>query len=69
MKTGRHFAGIGRETGVSEQNLPHFMTGSPWSGAAVCRAVQEELKGTVGLERGGVLVVDESASAIRVREH
>ena len=61
MKTGRHFAGIGRETGVSEQNLQHFMTCSPWSGAAVCRAVQEELKGTVGLAHGGVLVVDESA--------
>ena len=61
MKTGRHFAGIGRETGVSEQNLQHFMTCSPWSGAAVCRAVQEELKGTVGLAHGGVLVVDERA--------
>lgn len=61
MKTGRHFAGIGREANVSKQNLQHFMTCSPWSGAAVCRAVQEELKGTVGLARGGVLVIDESA--------
>lgn len=61
MKTGRHFAGISREAEVSEQNLQHFMTCSPWSGAAVCRTVQEDLKGTVGLAHGGVLVVDESA--------
>ena len=61
MKTGRHFAGIGREANVSKQNLQHFMTCSPWSGAAVCRAVQEELKGTVGLAHGGVLVIDERA--------
>jgi SRSO17 transposase len=61
MKTGRHVAGISREAEVSEQNLQHFMTCSPWSGAAVCRTVQEDLKGTVGLAHGGVLVVDESA--------
>ena len=61
MKTGRHLAGISREADVSEQNRPHVMTCSPWSGAAVCRAVQEELKGTVGLAHGGVLVVDERA--------
>jgi SRSO17 transposase len=61
MKTGRHFAGIGREANGSQQNLQHFMTCSPWSGAAVCQAVQEELKATVGLAHGGVRVVDESA--------
>lgn len=52
---------MGREANVSKQNLQHVMTCSPWSGAAVCRAVQEELKGTVGLAHGGVLVIDESA--------
>jgi SRSO17 transposase len=61
METNRHFAGIGRETGVSGQNLQHFMSASPWSGQAVCQQVQAELKATPELVRGGVLLVDESA--------
>jgi SRSO17 transposase len=61
METNRHCAGIGRETGVSGQNLQHFMSASPWSGQAVCQQVQAELKATPELVRGGVLVVDESA--------
>jgi SRSO17 transposase len=61
METNRHFAGIGRETGVSGQNLQHFMSASPWSGQAVCQQVQAELKATPELVRGGVWLVDESA--------
>lgn len=61
METDRHFTGISRETGVSGQNLQHFMSASPWSGEAVCRQVQDELKATPELVRGGVLLVDESA--------
>jgi hypothetical protein len=44
MKGERHFAGIGREAGVEGQNIQHFMSESPWSGEAVCRQVQDELK-------------------------
>ena len=36
--------GEARESGISGQNLQHFMSQSPWSGQAVCRQVQEELK-------------------------
>jgi SRSO17 transposase len=61
MNTQRHFAGIGREAGISGQNLQHFMSESPWSGQAVCRQVQEELKATPELTTGGVLLIDESA--------
>jgi SRSO17 transposase len=61
MEMDRHFTGISRETGVSGQNLQHFMSASPWSGEAVCRQVQNELKATPELVRGGVLLVDESA--------
>jgi SRSO17 transposase len=61
METDRHFTGISRETGVRGQNLQHFMSASPWSGEAVCRQVQDELKATPELVRGGVLLVDESA--------
>ena len=55
MDTKRHFAGISREVGISGQNLQHFMSESPWSGQAVCRQVQEELKATPELTGGGVL--------------
>ena len=41
--------------------MQHFMSESPWSGQAVCRRVQEELKATPELTAGGVLLVDESA--------
>jgi DDE superfamily endonuclease len=61
MDTKRHFAGIGREAGISGQNLQHFMSASPWSGQAVCRRVQEELKATPELTASGVLLIDESA--------
>ncbi len=61
MKGERHFTGIGREAGVDGQNIQHFMSESPWSGEAVCRQVQEELKARPELLSGGVLLVDESA--------
>lgn len=61
MDTPRHFAGIGREVGVSGQNLQHFRSESPGSGQAVCRRVQEELKATPELTAGGGLLIDESA--------
>jgi SRSO17 transposase len=61
MKGERHFAGIGREAGVGGQNIQHFMSESPWSGEAVCRQVQDELKARPELLSGGVLLVDESA--------
>jgi hypothetical protein len=61
MERGRHFANIGREVGVSGQNLKHFMSESPWSAHAVYRQVQEEIKQSVGLEEGGALRLDESA--------
>jgi SRSO17 transposase len=61
MKGERHFAGIGREAGVDGQNIQHFMSESPWSGEAVCRQVQDELKARPELLWGGVLRVDEGA--------
>jgi SRSO17 transposase len=61
MEGGRHFTGIGREAGVAGQNIQHFMSESPWSGEAVCRQVQDELKARPELLAGGVLRVDESA--------
>ena len=38
MDGKRNFANVGRNTGVPEQNMQHFMTNSPWSPQAVMRA-------------------------------
>jgi len=61
MKEGRNFANIGRETGMPEQNMQHFMSNSPWPGQKVCQRVQGEIAAKPGLERGGALLLDESA--------
>lgn len=61
MKEERNFANIGRQTGVPEQNVQHFMSNSPWSPQSVFQRVQEEIAAKPGLERGGVLLLDESA--------
>lgn len=61
METDRNFANIGREVGISDQNLQHFMSNSPWSAQTVYRRVQDEIKQTLGLQSGGVLLLDESA--------
>ena len=63
MEKGRNFANIGFSTGVPEQNMQHFMSNSPWSAWAVIQQVQAEIAATLGLEQGGVLILDESANA------
>jgi len=62
METDRHFSEIGREAGVSGQNIQHFMSNSPWSGDEVCCQVLKELKAIPELTTGGVLLVDESCN-------
>ena len=44
--------------------MQHFMSNSPWSAwtVAVIQQVQAEIAATPGLERGGVLILDESAN-------
>jgi SRSO17 transposase len=61
MQTKRNYTNIGRATGVPGENIQHFMSNSPWSAQAVLEQVWQELKTTPGLERGGVLLLDESA--------
>lgn len=61
MKSDRNYANIGRQTGASGQGVHHFMSNSPWSAQAVIRQVQQEIASKPGLERGGVLILDESA--------
>jgi len=61
MKTDRNYANIGRQTETSGQGVQHFMSNSPWSAQATIRQVQQEIGSKPGLERGGMLLLDESA--------
>ena len=60
METDRNLANVGRKTGVSGQNLQHFVSNSAWSGETVILAVESELKAHPAF-REAVLVLDESA--------
>ena len=61
LETGRNYTNIGRATGISGENMQHFMSNSPWPMGAALEQVQDEIKTTPGLERGGMLLLDESA--------
>lgn len=61
MEGERHFAAIGRATGVGVDNMQHFMTYSPWSSTAVIKRLHALVKVTPGLGEGAVLLLDESA--------
>ncbi len=62
MDTKRNFANIDWTlNGGDGQPLQHFMSNSPWSGQAVFRQIQDEIKATPVLQQGSVLILDESA--------
>jgi SRSO17 transposase len=61
MPHKRTFTHSGRQTGVAGQNPQHFVSHSPWSAQDVIAQVQAEIAATPGLERGGLLLLDESA--------
>ncbi len=58
MESRRNSASIGRATGVSEQNMQHFMSESPWSGRGMIEDVQAAVAQR-GALAGGVLILDE----------
>ncbi len=61
LETDRNYTNIGRATGVAAENVQHFMSNSPWSARASLDQVVQEIKATPGLERGSMLILDESA--------
>jgi SRSO17 transposase len=64
MQTKRNYANIARQVMDPQddgQNVQQFMSDSPWEAQAVIQKVQQEIAGTVGLQQGGVLLLDESA--------
>jgi SRSO17 transposase len=56
----RNMAHIARQTGISEQNMQHFISESPWSGREVIARMQAAVAQR-GELAGGVLIIDESA--------
>jgi SRSO17 transposase len=60
MKTDRNMAEIAREADISEQNIQHFISNSPWSGSAMIAQVQQAI-GERNELQAGVLILDESA--------
>jgi len=62
LERERNFTHIAQATAMSSQNIHHFMTNSPWDARTVLWQVQFEIARTPGLEKGGVLLLDESAS-------
>ena len=53
-------AAIAREGPMSEQNMQHFMSNSPWSGRELVEQVQAAIMERRELQ-GGMLILDESA--------
>jgi SRSO17 transposase len=54
-------ANIGRTTNVSQQNMHHFMSNSPWSGWDLVTAIQDDVKEHPEFRSGAMLILDESA--------
>jgi SRSO17 transposase len=61
MEARRNYTSIGRATDIPGENIQHFMSNSPWPMRTALEQVQEEVKATPGLERGSMLLLDESA--------
>ncbi len=62
LETKRNYSNIGTASGVSGENIQHFMSNSPWSGEVVIDQVQAEIKAIPDLQQGSVLLLDESAN-------
>jgi len=62
IERGRNFTNIERRlSGGDGQRLQHFMSNSPWSGAAVFEQIRREIVATPELDEGGTLILDECA--------
>lgn len=55
LQTDRTMAEIAREAGLSEQNMQHFMSNSPWMGSKMIEQVQQAVSEREELT-GGMLI-------------
>ena len=63
MEKTRTIAEISRTAGVPYQNMHHFISNSPWSGAKVIQDVRAEIAWHPHFAAGSMLLGDESADA------
>lgn len=61
MESDRNMAEIGRQAGISPQNMHHFISNSPWSHSALIQALHEDIRHHPEFQSGAILVLDESA--------
>ena len=61
MENKRTMANIGRKTNISQQNMQHFMSNSPWSRSTLVSKIQDDIKGHSEFQSGSILILDESA--------
>jgi len=61
METERTMANNSRQAGVSEQNMQHYMSKSPWSGHRVIEKVASDIVAHPYFATDTVLLLDESA--------
>jgi SRSO17 transposase len=61
LETNRTMAQLGRIANITEQNMQHFMSNSPWSGPELIEMVQDEIGQCPEFQSGSVLILDESA--------
>ena len=61
LETNRTMAQLGRIANIAEQNMHHFMSNSPWSGAGLIDTVQDQISQCSEFQQGSVLILDESA--------
>jgi len=62
MEDARNYVNIDRRlNGGDGQGVQQFMTDSPWSGQAVFRQIQADIRAQPLLQQGGILILDESA--------
>jgi SRSO17 transposase len=61
MESERNIAEIGRQVGISPQNMQHFISNSPWSHSTLIQAIQKDILRHPEFQSGAMLVLDESA--------
>ncbi len=62
MGEKRTYANISRQVGVSEQNLQHYLSNSPWRSAPLLRQVRYDIGFHPHFATGSMLLLDESAN-------
>ncbi len=61
LESERTIANISRTAGVSEQNMQHYISESPWSSQTLLKRVREDIVWHPHFAQGSVLLLDESA--------